>query len=241
MLTVENTSKGVSYMLHFIKQFFQKEREDEKMSKVLYITANPKPVEQSFSLQVGEAFLEAYKQANPQDEIVKLDLYKTDVPLIDEDVLSAWGKLQQGETFDALTKEEQAKVSQMNELLDQFMDADKYVFVTPLWNFSVPPKMKAYIDNIAIAGKTFKYTAEGPVGLLEGKKAVHIQARGGIYSEGPAKDMEFGDRYIHQVMGFIGVTDVQSIIVEGVSLAPDQAEKIKEKAIEEAKQVAKSF
>ncbi|WP_243292547.1 FMN-dependent NADH-azoreductase [Bacillus sp. FJAT-47783] len=211
------------------------------MSKVLYITANPKPVDQSFSLTVGEAFLEAYKQANPQDEIVKVDLYQTEVPLIDEDVFSAWGKLQQGTAFDALTEQEQAKVSQMNVLLEQFMEADKYVFVTPLWNFSVPPKMKAYIDNITIAGKTFKYTDEGPVGLLEGKKAVHIQARGGIYSEGPAKDMEFGDRYIQQVLGFIGVTDVQSIIVEGVNAMPDKAEEIKAKAIEEAKEVAENF
>ncbi len=228
-------------MFDFIKQLFKKEREDVKMSKVLYITANPKPVDQSFSLTVGEAFLEAYKQANPQDEIVKVDLYQTEVPLIDEDVFSAWGKLQQGTAFDALTEQEQAKVSQMNVLLEQFMEADKYVFVTPLWNFSVPPKMKAYIDNITIAGKTFKYTDEGPVGLLEGKKAVHIQARGGIYSEGPAKDMEFGDRYIQQVLGFIGVTDVQSIIVEGVNAMPDKAEEIKAKAIEEAKEVAENF
>lgn len=228
-------------MVLFYKNESLKERKDVKMSKVLYITANPKPIDQSFSLTVGEAFLEAYKQANSQDEIIKVDLYKTEVPLIDEDVFNAWGKLQQGIAFDALTEQEQAKVSQMNMLVEQFMEADKYVFVTPLWNFSVPPKMKAYIDNIAIAGKTFKYTAEGPVGLLEGKKAVHIQARGGIYSEGPAKDMEFGDRYIKQLLGFVGVTDVQSIIVEGVSAMPDKAEEIKGKAIEEAKEVAKTF
>ncbi|WP_243388329.1 FMN-dependent NADH-azoreductase [Bacillus kexueae] len=211
------------------------------MSKVLYITANPKTTEQSFSLQVGEEFLAAYQQANPQDEIIKLDLYKTNVPLIDEDVMSAWGKLQQGTAFEALTAEEQAKVGQMNTLLEQFMEADKYVFVTPLWNFSVPAIMKAYVDNISIAGKTFKYTENGPVGLLEGKKALHIQARGGIYSEGPAKDMEMGDRYLQTVLGFLGVKDVQSIIVEGVNFMPEKAEDIKAKAIEEAKQVAQTF
>ncbi|WP_044747755.1 FMN-dependent NADH-azoreductase [Bacillus alveayuensis] len=211
------------------------------MAKLLYITANPKPEEQSFSLSVGRAFLNAYKQQNPQDEIVELDLYQIDIPYIDTDVFSGWGKLQQGQAFDQLSAEEKEKVSRINQLTDQFIEADKYVFVTPLWNFSFPPKMKAYIDTICIAGKTFKYTENGPVGLLKDKKAVHIQARGGIYSEGPAKEMEFGDRYLKAVLGFIGITDVQSVIAEGMAAFPNEAEGIKEKAIKQAEEVAKNF
>jgi FMN-dependent NADH-azoreductase len=211
------------------------------MAKLLYITANPKAEEQSFSLSVGRAFLNAYKQQNPQDEIVELDLYQIDIPYIDTDVFSGWGKLQQGHAFDQLSAEEKAKVSRINQLTDQFIEADKYVFVTPLWNFSFPPKMKAYIDTICIAGKTFKYTENGPVGLLKNKKAVHIQARGGIYSEGPAKEMEFGDRYLKAVLGFIGITDIQSVIAEGMAAFPNEAEGIKEKAIKQAEEVAKNF
>jgi FMN-dependent NADH-azoreductase len=211
------------------------------MAKLLYITANPKAEEQSFSLSVGRAFLNAYKQQNPQDEIVELDLYQIDIPYIDTDVFSGWGKLQQGHAFDQLSAEEKAKVSRINQLTDQFIEADKYVFVTPLWNFSFPPKMKAYIDTICIAGKTFKYTENGPVGLLKNKKAVHIQARGGVYSEGPAKEMEFGDRYLKAVLGFIGITDVQSVIAEGMAAFPNEAEGIKEKAIKQAEEVAKNF
>jgi FMN-dependent NADH-azoreductase len=211
------------------------------VAKLLYITANPKPEEQSFSLSVGRAFLNAYKQQNPQDEIVELDLYQIDIPYIDTDVFSGWGKLQQGQAFDQLSAEEKEKVSRINQLTDQFIEADKYVFVTPLWNFSFPPKMKAYIDTICIAGKTFKYTENGPVGLLKDKKAVHIQARGGIYSEGPAKEMEFGDRYLKAVLGFIGITDVQSVIAEGMAAFPNEAEGIKEKAIKQAEEVAKNF
>ncbi|GIM44887.1 FMN-dependent NADH-azoreductase 2 [Collibacillus ludicampi] len=211
------------------------------MAKVLYITANPKPEEQSYSLTVGRAFLDAYRQENPNDEIIELDLYKIEIPFIDTDVFSGWGKLQQGKAFDELSANEKAKVSAINQLTDQFVAADKYVFVTPMWNFSVPPKMKAYIDTICIAGKTFKYTENGPVGLLTNKKAVHIQARGGVYSEGPAKEVEFGDRYIRAVLGFLGITDIQSVIAEGMAQMPQEAENIKNRAIERAKEVAKYF
>jgi len=211
------------------------------MLKVLYITANPKTKENSFSLSVGNDFLETYKRVNPHDEITTLDLYKTEVPLIDEIVFSAWGKFAKGITFEQLTSEEQNKVVAMNNLLEQFLAADKYVFVTPLWNFTIPPKMKAYLDNICIVNKTFKYTENGPVGLLTDKKAVHIQARGGVYSTGPAVDYELGDRYINTILSFIGITHKQSIIVEGMNATPDKADEIKAKAISKAKEVAQRF
>lgn len=212
------------------------------MSKILYVTANPKAVEQSYSLSVGKVFLEAYKKANPQDEITVLDLYKFEVPLIDETVFSAWGKFAKGIGFQELTAEEQSKVAKMNSLLEQFIAADKYVFVTPLWNFTVPPMMKAYLDNMCIAGKTFKYAADGSaIGLLPDKKALHIQARGGVYSSGPAMDFEMGDKYINAILTFLGVTDKQSVIVEGVMAMPDKAEAIKQAAIARALEVALSF
>jgi FMN-dependent NADH-azoreductase len=211
------------------------------MSKVLYITANPKAKEQSFSLTVGEFFLETYKKTNPSDEIINLDLYNMDIPLIDYDVFSAWGKFAQGLSYGELTPAEQEKIGTMSNLLELFMSANKYIFVTPLWNFTVPPKMKAFLDTICIAGKTFKYTEEGPVGLLNGKKTVHIQARGGVYSSGPAAELEMGDRYINAIMGFIGVTDRESIIIEGMNATPDKAEEIKANATNRAKEAAERF
>ncbi len=212
------------------------------MAKLLYITANPKSVEESFSLTVGKAFLEAYRQQKPDDQVIEVDIYKMGkLPYIDVDVFSGWGKLQQGTALEQLTADEKAKVSQINEMTEQFVIADKYVFVTPLWNLSIPPKMKAYIDTICIAGKTFKYTETGPVGLLTDKKAVHIQAAGGVYATGPAREFEFGNRYITALLTFLGVPDIKSIFVEGMAQAPDQAEEIKTKAIEHAKQVAVEF
>lgn len=228
-------------MIKFIKNLFNNERKDVKMSKVLYITANPKAKDESYGLTVGDAFIKAYKKFNSNDEIINLDLYNMEIPLIDEDILNAWGKFGQGKSFEELTIDEQKKISAMNSLLEQFLSADKYIFITPLWNFTVPPKMKAYLDNVCIAGKTFKYTENGPKGLLNDKKAIHIQARGGIYSSGPATDLEMGDKYINTILSFIGINDKKSIIIEGVAAMPDKAEEIKLNAIKNAELLAETF
>lgn len=129
----------------------------------------------------------------------------------------------------------------MNTNLETFMHADRYVFVTPMWNFSYPPVVKAYLDNLAIAGKTFKYTENGPVGLLEGKKALHIQATGGVYSEGPYAAVDFGSNHLKTVLGFIGVNETEYIAVEGMNANPEKAQEIKEAAIANARELAKRF
>ncbi|CRK80671.1 FMN-dependent NADH-azoreductase [Neobacillus massiliamazoniensis] len=211
------------------------------MAQVLYITAHPHNETQSYSMAVGKAFIDTYKEAHPNDTIVHLDLYKENIPHIDADVFSGWGKLQSGQSFDALSAEEQAKVIRLNELSDQFVSADKYVFVTPLWNLSYPPVMKAYIDSVAVAGKTFKYTEKGPIGLLADKKALHIQARGGFYSEGPAAQIEMGHRHLTVMMNFFGIPTVEGLFVEGHNAMPDKAQEIKENAIARAKDLAHTF
>ncbi|MFX3623243.1 MAG: FMN-dependent NADH-azoreductase [Ectobacillus sp.] len=211
------------------------------MAKVLYITAHPHNETQSYSMAVGKAFIDTYKEANPNDEIVHIDLYKENIPQIDADVFSGWGKLQSGTGFAELSPEEQAKVGRLGELSDQFVSADKYVFVTPLWNFSFPPVMKAYIDSVAVAGKTFKYTEQGPVGLLTNKKALHIQSRGGVYSTGPAAEMEMGHRYLGVIMSFFGVPSFEGLFVEGHNAMPEKAQEIKEQAIARAKDMAHTF
>jgi FMN-dependent NADH-azoreductase len=212
-----------------------------KMAKVLYITAHPHDETQSYSMAVGKAFIDEYKQVNQNDEIIHLDLYKENIPHIDADVFSGWGKLRSGQGFDQLSAEEKAKVGRLNELSDQFVSADKYVFVTPLWNFSFPPIMKAYLDSVAVAGKTFKYTENGPVGLLPDKKALHIQARGGVYSEGPAAQLEMGHRYMGVMMSFFGVPSLEGLFVEGHNAMPEKAQEIKENAINRAKDLAHTF
>jgi FMN-dependent NADH-azoreductase len=211
------------------------------MAKVLYITAHPHDETQSYSMAVGKAFIDEYKQVNQSDEIVHLDLYKEQIPHIDADVFSGWGKLRSGQGFEELSPGEKEKVGRLNELSEQFVAADKYVFVTPLWNFSFPPIMKAYLDSVAVAGKTFKYTAEGPIGLLTDKKALHIQARGGFYSEGPAAQMEMGHRYISVMMSFFGIPNLEGLFIEGHNAMPEKAQEIKDNAIARAKDLAHTF
>lgn len=211
------------------------------MTKVLYITAHPHDDTQSYSMAVAKAFMDTYKEVNPDDQVVHIDLYREHIPHIDADVFSGWGKLQTGKGFEELSSEEKSKVNRLNELSEQFISADKYVFVTPLWNFSFPPVMKAYIDSVAVAGKSFKYTEQGPVGLLTDKKAIHIQARGGIYSEGPAAGMEMGHRYLDIIMQFFGVPSFEGVFVEGHAAMPDKAQEIKENAIARAKDAAHTF
>ncbi|MFF2908010.1 FMN-dependent NADH-azoreductase [Paenibacillus sp. NPDC057934] len=212
------------------------------MATVLYITANPNNQEASYSLTVGEEFVEAYRSANPTDEVIRLDLFKSDIPQLDADVFSGWGKLGAGTAFAELTDAEQAKVGRLGQLVDQFVAADKYVFVNPIWNFSIPPVLKAYIDAICVAGKTFRYTDKGPIGLLTDKKAVHIQASGSVLSPGSIyADSEMGHRYLDSIMKFIGIPSFEAIFVEGMAKSPDQAPAIKEKAIQQAREVATSF
>ncbi|MFC0525570.1 FMN-dependent NADH-azoreductase [Pontibacillus salicampi] len=208
------------------------------MAHVLYITAHPHDETASYSMAVGKAFMDAYKEANPADEVTHIDLYNEYIPHIDADIFNGWGKLQSG---DQLSAEEQKKINRLGELSEQFIAADKYVFVNPMWNFSFPPLMKAYIDSVAVAGKSFKYTEQGPVGLLTDKKAFHIQSNGGIYSEGPAAGMESGHRYLNTVMQFFGVPSFEKVFVEGHAAMPDKAEEIKENAIARAKDAAQTF
>lgn len=212
------------------------------MTKVLFITANPNDENRSASMAAGKAFIETYKDTNPTDEIVTVDLFKEEIPNLDADVFSGWGKLRAGQPLDALSTEELAKVSRLNEILDQFVSADKMIFVTPLWNYLFPAVLKAYVDAVAVPGKTFKYTENGSVGLLQGKKVLHIQARGDFYSEGhPLADLELGNRYLKQLMAIMGITEFEGLFIEGHDAMPNKAEEIKAAGIERAKQLAQSF
>jgi FMN-dependent NADH-azoreductase len=227
-------------MIQFIKKIFGSSKGNDRKEKVLYITAHPNNQDASYSMVVGAEFIESYLQSHPQDEVIHLDLYNADIPDIDADVFNGWRKLGEGEE---LTHAEKAKVERLSELVEQFIAADKYVFVNPTWNFSYPPVLKAYIDSISVAGKTFKYVPDkGPVGLLDRKKAVHIQASGSFLSPGSEMEsFEMGHRHLDIIMKFLGVPSFEAIFVEGMAAAPDRAQAIKDKAIRDAREIAKTF
>ncbi|MCK0471121.1 FMN-dependent NADH-azoreductase [Halalkalibacter sp. APA_J-10(15)] len=208
------------------------------MANVLFIKANSRPVEQAVSVQLYEAFLQEYKKTHPEDEIIELDLFKENLPYYDTDKINGMFKLGNGIE---LTANEQESANLVTHYLNQFLDADKVVFAFPLWNFTVPAVLHTYLDYLAQAGKTFRYTPEGPVGLLPEKKVVLLNARGGVYSEGPAQANEMAVNYVTALLQFWGVTDLTKVIIEGHNQFPDEAETIISKGIEQAKKVAQQW
>ena len=210
------------------------------MATLLYVTCNLKPVEQSNSLSVGKEFLDEYLRRNPDDEVHFLDLYRDNIQRFDADVLSGAGKLRSGRNFTTLTEDEQRKMGRIWRLADQFIAADKYVFVTPMWNLGFPAELKMYIDTVCVVGKTFRYTPTGPEGLLknQGRKCLHIHSTGGFHF---GKEEDHSVPYLKSIMGFMGIDDFEAVVVEGVDALPDRAESFKGAAVEKARNVAIRF
>jgi FMN-dependent NADH-azoreductase len=110
--------------------------------------------------------------------------------------------------------------------LDEFLAADVVVVGAPMYNFTVSSQLKAWIDRIAVAGKTFRYTEKGPEGLAGGKKVIVASSRGGLYGPGtPAAAMEHQESYLRAVFGFLGITDITFVRAEGVALGGEAREK----------------
>jgi len=117
------------------------------------------------------------------------------------------------------TLDQQRIVSESDELIDELTRADVIVIGLPMYNFGVPSTLKAYFDHVARAGVTFRYTAEGPVGLLTGKKAYVFATRGGRYA-GTTADLQTA--YVRQFLGFVGIRDVEFVYAEGLALGADE-------------------
>lgn len=106
-------------------------------------------------------------------------------------------------------------------VLEEFLAADTIVLGVPMYNFSLPSQLKTWIDRIAVNGKTFSYSADGPKGLAGGKKVIVVSTRGGHYSAGPAAVMDHQESYLKAVLGFVGITDIEIVRAEGLNLSPD--------------------
>ncbi|MDK0715140.1 NAD(P)H-dependent oxidoreductase [Clostridium perfringens] len=198
------------------------------MSKVLYVKANIKNEGESRTFKVSDSFVEEYKKDNPEDEIITLDLYKENIDFLRVDDL--------GKLFGP--KDEESKNNSILKYAYQFADADKYIIAAPMWNLSFPAILKAYIDYVSVSGITFKYTAEGPVGLLNNKKAVHIVSRGGGYDNSP---YEMGDRYLRTILGFFGIKDIETIAIDNLDVMGVNVKEKVEEGIEKAISLAKKF
>ena len=182
------------------------------MANVLYINSSVRTTG-SLSRQLSAEFIAKWQAAHPTDKIAERDLATNPVPHLDEQTLGAF--FTPGEQRNA-GQAHAVKLS--DQLVDEVIAADVIVIGAPMYNFSVPSGLKAYIDQIARAGRTFKYTETGPVGLLTNKKVYIVTASGGVYSEGPAAGYDFLATYLRAVLGFLGITDISFIRAEGVAL-----------------------
>jgi FMN-dependent NADH-azoreductase len=135
----------------------------------------------------------------------------------------------------ARTVEQQRHVSESDALIDELRGADVLVLGVPMYNFGVPSTLKAYFDHVARAGVTFRYTAEGPVGLLTGKRAFVFATRGGRYA---GTDADLQSAFLRRFLGFIGIRDLEFIYAEGLSLGAEQREQALAAALQRIDQLA---
>ena len=186
------------------------------MSRVLIIESSARQ-QDSVSRQLTQTFIKQWQAAHPKDEITVRDLAVNPVPHLDINLLGGWMK-----PADQRSDIEQVSLERSNQLTDELLAADVLVMAAPMYNFAIPSTLKAWLDHVLRAGVTFKYTETGPQGLLTGKRAYVLTARGGIYAGSTADHQE---PYLRQVMGFIGIHDVTFIHAEGMNLGGDFQEK----------------
>ena len=201
------------------------------MTNVLYVSSSPRSG--SYSTSVAERVIAEIRQADPDAKVITRDLARTPIPHVDADFLQAT-RTPEGPQTDT----QRRIAARSDALIDELFAADVIVIAAPMYNFSIPSTLKAWIDHIARPGRTFSYSEKGPEGLVKGKRAIIINAKGGIYSSGPAQVLEHQSTYLRGVLGFLGITDVESIDIEGVGYGPEAAQKAVDGGFKRAQEVA---
>lgn len=176
---------------------------------------------QSKSREIAGEFVAGWMRSNPGGRVIERALAPSNIPHLSSETLAALGK-----TPEARTRDEQAAVAFADSLIAEAEAADTIVIAAPMYNFTIPTTLKAWIDHIARAGRTFRYTAQGPEGLLKNKTVVVVVSRGGFYTGNAATSaMNHQEPYLRTVLGFLGLTDATFIEVEGQAMGPDVAAK----------------
>jgi FMN-dependent NADH-azoreductase len=187
------------------------------MSHILLINSSPRGAA-SYSSQVARSLAEKLAGGDPKAITVR-DLTREPLPHIGEDFVGGLYA-----PAEKQTGAQQAAMGLSDELIQELFAADVIVIASAMINFGLSSTLKTWVDYVVRRGATFRYTEKGPEGLVTGKKAYLVQARGGVYSEGPMRAANFQEPYLKHILGFIGITDVGVIAIEGVSYGPEVAE-----------------
>jgi FMN-dependent NADH-azoreductase len=181
----------------------------------------------SASRKLSAAIVDQFTKATPGLDIISRDLALQPLShLSGEHLAAAQGAVPESPVI-------QKDIAASQAALEEFLGADIVVIGAPMYNFGIPSQLKAWIDRIAVAGKTFRYTANGPEGLAGNKRVIVAVSRGGLYSAGmPAAAFEHVESYLRGVFGFLGVTDLEIVVAEGLQIGPEQREKAMQSALQ---------
>lgn len=185
------------------------------MSSVLVVTSSLSGPA-SVSNQLVERTVAELRAANPGVRVTTRDLGRSPIPHLDGDTVA-------GVRAEPTTEAARAARALSDELVAELKRADIIVVGAPMYNFGIPSTLKTWFDYVLRAGVTFRYTETGPVGLVEGKRAIVVLSRGGFYSEGPAQSFDSQEPHLRTLFGFIGVTDVTFVRAERLATAAEQS------------------
>jgi FMN-dependent NADH-azoreductase len=188
----------------------------------------------SVSRQITAQIVDQYRAADPALTVTRRDLEATPLPHLNHKSLTASFA---DSPADPETRGEREISAQV---LEEFLQADIVVIGAPMYNFTISSQLKAWIDRILVAGKTFRYTERGPEGLSGGKKIIIASARGGVYAGTALAALDFQEAYLRAVFQFIGIGEVEIVRAEGIAIGPQQREAAVAGALETAKTITQS-
>ncbi|WP_316769921.1 FMN-dependent NADH-azoreductase [Pedobacter frigiditerrae] len=182
------------------------------MKKILHIISSPRGAA-SYTIRLGNAIIEKLQLAYADSTVKEFSLVEERFPHLEEAHLNAFFA-----PVENRTQENLIAIEHSDEAIAEIMEADIIVLGVPLYNFSVPSNLKAWIDHISRVGVTFKYDQNGPEGLIKNKKLYIAFSAGGVYSEGPMASYDNAVPYLKSVFGFLGITDITVVRVEGTNI-----------------------
>jgi FMN-dependent NADH-azoreductase len=172
--------------------------------------------EHSVSRRLSAALVAQWRAADPTIAVVYRDLGAEPPAHLSGAILAA-GRLDPSNLSDQLRHE----IGVSEALIEEFLAADAIVIGAPMYNFAIPTQLRAWIDRVVQAGRTFRYTEAGPVGLAGGKRVVIVSSHGGVYTAPERQAMDFQESYLRLVLNFVGISDISVIRADGLALGPE--------------------
>lgn len=182
------------------------------MKQILMIEISPRGTE-SASRTVADTLAKRLLDLHPTAKLVRRDLTAEPLPHLDETTLRAISTKDPAEAEGL-----KAAAHLSDQLTDELLASDLLIIATPMWNFGIPSALKAWIDLVVRPGRTFQYADGGVLGLAKDRKAVLVLASGGVFTDGPWRPWDYVEPYLRQILGFIGIMNVQTVRVEGTNI-----------------------